>query len=288
VRLLLIKPHPGPSKLSFRILSNNNNYIQRGFFAANSFYNFMPLLLRKVGKGTTMEKAREKTVNCQVCKQGKAMDEVLYGELVSPSVVETIRKRYPDWSDSGYICLDDLNHFRAEYVEDVLEEDKGELSLLESEVVKSMTEHDLLSRDINTDFEDQLTFGQRLADRVAEFGGSWNFIVCFAAVMLLWIGANSMAFIWRPFDPYPFILLNLALSCLAAIQAPIIMMSQNRQEAKDRLRGEQDYRVNLKAELEIRHLNEKLDHLVVHQWQRLLKIQQIQMELMEQLVPRTK
>ena len=235
-----------------------------------------------------MEKDGEKTVSCQVCKQRKTMDEVLYGELVRPSVVETILKRYPDWSDSGYICLDDLNHFRAEYIEDVLEEDKGELSLLESEVVRSMAEHDLLSRDIESEFEEKLSFGQRMADRVAEFGGSWKFLLCFAAVMFLWIGVNSMVFIWRPFDPYPFILLNLALSCLAAVQAPVIMMSQNRQEAKDRLRGEQDYRVNLKAELEIRHLNEKLDHLIVHQWERLLKIQQIQMELMKELVPKNK
>ena len=235
-----------------------------------------------------MEKDTEKTVNCQVCKQWKSMDEVLYGELVRPSVVETIRRRYPDWSDSGYICLNDLNHFRAEYIEDVLEEDKGELSLLESEVVKSMAEHELLSRDIESEFEEKLSFGQRMADRVAEFGGSWNFIVCFAAVMLLWIGVNSVAFFWKPFDPYPFILLNLVLSCLAAIQAPIIMMSQNRQEVKDRLRGEQDYRINLKAELEIHHLNEKLDHLIVNQWERLLKIQQIQMELLKELVPQNK
>ena len=235
-----------------------------------------------------MENDTEKTVNCQVCKQEKTMDEVRYGELVRPSIVETIRKRYPDWSDSGYICLDDLNQFRAEYVEDVLEEDKGELSLLESEVVRSMAEHELLSRDINTYFDEQLTFGQRMADRVAEFGGSWNFLLCFAAVLFLWIGVNCMAFLWRPFDPYPFILLNLVLSCLAAVQAPIIMMSQNRQEAKDRLRGEEDYRVNLKAELEIHHLNEKLDHLIVHQWERLVKIQQIQMELIKELVPKNK
>ena len=235
-----------------------------------------------------MKKDTEKTVNCQVCKRAKTMDEVLYGELVRPSVVETIRKRYPEWSDSGYICLNDLNHFRAEYIEDVLEEDKGELSLLESEVVRSMAEHELLSRDIESEFEEKLSFGQRMADRVAEFGGSWYFLLCFAAVMLLWIGVNSMAFFWHPFDPYPFILLNLALSCLAAVQAPVIMMSQNRQETKDRLRGEQDYRTNLKAELEIRHLNEKLDHLIVHQWERLLKIQQIQMEFMKELMPKNK
>ncbi|MCG6943790.1 MAG: DUF1003 domain-containing protein [Deltaproteobacteria bacterium] len=235
-----------------------------------------------------MKKHTEKTVNCQVCKQAKTMDEVLYAELVRPSVVETIRKKFPGWSDSGYICLIDLNRFRAEYVEDVLEADKGELSLLESEVVRSMTEHELLSRDLNTDFKEQLSLGQRMADRVAEFGGSWNFILCFAAVLFFWIVANSIAFFWRPFDPYPFILLNLVLSCLAAIQAPVIMMSQNRQEAKDRLRAEYDYRVNLKAELEIRHLNEKIDHLIIHQWERLLEIQQIQMELMEELGPKTR
>ena len=235
-----------------------------------------------------MTKDKAKMVTCQVCKQEKTMDEVLYAELVRPSVVETIRKKVPDWSDFGYICLNDLNHFRAQYVEDVLEEDKGELSLIEAEVVRSMTEHELLSRDINTDFEEQLTLGERLADRVAEFGGSWNFILCFAAILLLWIVTNSIVFLWRPFDPYPFILLNLVLSCLAALQAPIIMMSQNRQEAKDRMRGEHDYRVNLKAELEIRHLNEKVDHLIIHQWERLLKIQQIQMELIEELAPQNR
>ena len=100
----------------------------------------------------------------------------------------------------------------------------------------------------------------------------------------MWIAINSIPLLWRPFDVYPYILLNLALSGLAAIQAPIIMMSQNRQEAKDRLRSEHDYRVNLKAELEIRQLHWKLDQLLTHQWQRLLEIQQIQMDLMEELV----
>jgi len=98
---------------------------------------------------------------------------------------------------------------------------------------------------------------------------------------------NSALIIWKPFDPYPFIFLNLILSCLAAIQAPIIMMSQNRQEARDRLHAEQDYRMNLKAELEIRHLHEKIDHLLMNQWQRLMEIQQIQMELMDELSHKT-
>ncbi|HSA81745.1 MAG TPA: DUF1003 domain-containing protein, partial [Geminicoccaceae bacterium] len=122
-------------------------------------------------------------------------------------------------------------------------------------------------------------------DAIAAFGGSWTFILLFGAVILVWVLINAVALLARPFDPYPFILLNLVLSCLAAVQAPIIMMSQNRQEARDRLRSENDYRVNLKAELEIRHLHEKLDHLLQHQWERLMEIQQIQIELMNEIAP---
>jgi uncharacterized membrane protein len=122
-----------------------------------------------------------------------------------------------------------------------------------------------------------------MADKLADFGGSWRFISIFGGILFLWIVINSVLMIWKPFDPYPFIFLNLILSCLAAIQAPIIMMSQNRQEARDRLHAEQDYRINLKAELEIRHLHEKIDHLLMNQWQRLMEIQQIQMELMDEL-----
>ena len=122
-----------------------------------------------------------------------------------------------------------------------------------------------------------------MADKLADFGGSWRFIGIFCGLLFLWIVINSALIIWKPFDPYPFIFLNLILSCLAAIQAPVILMSQNRQEARDRLQAEYDYRINLKAELEIRHLHEKIDHLLMNQWQRLLEIQQIQMELMEEL-----
>ncbi len=235
-----------------------------------------------------MERKQLQTVLCQICGKQKRSDEALPGELVRPSLVKTIHKEHPEFSSSGYICLEDLNHFRALHVEDVLEEDRGELSHLEADIVRSMQEHEILSRDINTEFDRQLTLGERLADRIAEFGGSWTFILLFFFVLVVWMIINSVAFLWRPFDPYPFILLNLLLSCLAAVQAPVIMMSQNRQEDKDRLRSENDYRVNLKAELEIRHLNEKMDHLLVNQWERLLEIQRIQMELMQEMVPRSR
>ena len=118
---------------------------------------------------------------------------------------------------------------------------------------------------------------------MADFGGSWTFIVSFFFVLAVWMAFNVWVASRDVFDPYPFILLNLVLSCLAAIQAPIIMMSQKRQETKDRMRSENDYRVNLKAELEIRHLHEKMDHLINRQWERLAEIQQIQLEIMQDL-----
>jgi uncharacterized membrane protein len=116
---------------------------------------------------------------------------------------------------------------------------------------------------------------------MADFGGSWAFILSFAAVLTIWIVINLQ--VRTPFDPFPFILLNLILSCIAAIQAPIIMMSQNRQEHRDRLRAEEDYKVNLKAELEIRALIAKIDQLRQHQWRRLLELQHIQLDLMNEL-----
>jgi len=230
-----------------------------------------------------MARRQQDTVLCQICKEQKKRGETIPAELIREPIVEIIRKTYPDWSSSGFICISDLNQFRANYVKNVLEKEKGEISTIEEQVIRSVKENELLSKNINTEFEQKLTSGERLADKIADFGGSWNFIVIFGGVLLLWVAVNSMILIWRPFDPYPFILLNLVLSCLAAVQAPVILMSQNRQESRDRLRSEHDYLINLKAELEIRHLHEKIDHLLMNQWQRLLEIQEIQMELMEEL-----
>lgn len=230
-----------------------------------------------------MKKRSEKTLICQICKKQKKPSEVIPAELVSQPVSDTIKKTYPDWINDGYICLSDLNHFRALHVKNVLETEKGELSNLENQVMKSLEEHEILSKNINEEFDQKLTFGEKLADKMAVGAGSWRFIIGFAIILIIWIVLNSVILLWKPFDPYPFILLNLVLSCVAAIQAPIILMSQNREEAKDQLRSEHDYRVNLKAELEIRHLHEKMDHLLMNQWQRLLEIQEIQIDLMEEL-----
>jgi uncharacterized membrane protein len=179
--------------------------------------------------------------------------------------------------------LNDLGPFRRDYVKEVLEEEIGELSALDQEVIDSLQEREILSENIGKEFEEELTFGQRLSDRIASFGGSWTFITIFGAVLFVWIIINTIVLATRAFDPYPFILMNLILSCLAALQAPIIMMSQNRAEARDRARAENDYKVNLKAELEIRHLHEKIDHLLRKQYNRLFEIQQIQIELLQEL-----
>ena len=224
---------------------------------------------------------RKHPVECRIC--GKIKDNMIPAALVRPAVMAEIQKVHPDFSGEGEICSEDLNHFRSLYIQSLLADEQGELSTLDREVVESLQQHELLSSDFDLTYEKKLTFGDMLSDKIAAFGGSWKFILLFAAVMAIWVMINTIVLLWKPFDPYPFILLNLVLSCLAAMQAPVIMMSQNRQEEKDRLRGEHDYQVNLKAELEIRHLHEKVDHLLSRQWERLVAIQQVQLELMEEL-----
>ncbi len=206
----------------------------------------------------------------------------MLGELVRPSIVNIIQKSYPEWSPSGYICFTDLNNFRGQYVKEILEDEKGELSSIDKEVIKSLSEHDLLSRDTTMEYDKQLTYGERLADRVADFAGSWSFLILAMGIIIVWVLVNAFVIVFR-YDPYPFILLNLVLSCIAALQAPIIIMSQNRQAERDRIRAQEDYKVNLKAELEIRHLSDKIDHILTKQWERMMDIQQIQMELMAEL-----
>jgi len=220
---------------------------------------------------------------CCVCKQAKPQTAGLIGELIRPSLLEFIIKRYPQCHGESFICFEDLADCRKDYVKELLQDEIGELSDLDNEVIESLRQNELLSSDIGKELQDKLTFGERLSDRIAEFGGSWRFLITFGCILVVWIVANGVWWANRSFDPYPFILLNLILSCLAAVQAPIIMMSQNRAEARDRLRAENDYKVNLKAELEIRHLHEKVDHLLRRQYNRLFEIQQIQIELLEEL-----
>lgn len=229
-----------------------------------------------------------KIIKCPICNEEKKTAELVKGSTLKSSLIETIRHEHPDWSSDEYICLNDLTHYRKEHIDEILEIERGTLSNLEIEVAKSLKDEELLSKNTDKQFDSSSTFGERIADKVALFGGSWKFIIMFGAIIFIWITINATFIILkRPFDPFPFILLNLLLSCLAALQAPVIMMSQNRQEDKDRLRAEHDYQINLKAELEIRHLNEKID-FITHQWVKLMETQEMQIEIMEELLNREK
>ena len=227
--------------------------------------------------------ATDKLLSCSVCGKAMGPDDGLPSHMVRDSVLELIRHDHPEWQPGGMVCADDLHRYRMELVEDMLAAERGELSELDAQVVEALKQQELLTADVNREFDEQVTPSQWVADRVARFGGSWGFILGFGAVLAVWITVNSTALLAGHFDPYPYILLNLVLSCLAAIQAPVIMMSQNRQEAKDRLRSEYDYRVNLKAELEVRLLGARFDLLLGRQWQHLMEIQQVQMDLLEDL-----
>lgn len=164
------------------------------------------------------------------------------------------------------------------------------LSKQEKDLIDRILERKHTVRNINKEFDNQLTLGQRVADKVAAFGGSWTFIIIFGSILVTWIVLNSLilAHSKAAFDPYPYILLNLFLSMLAAIQAPIIMMSQNRQAAKDRLDAAHDYEINIKAETEIAKVHEKLDDLREKRWSELVQMQQEQIELLTKLLEENK
>jgi len=199
-------------------------------------------------------------------------------------IFNLIKSEHPAFNEDCYISLDELNHYRRLYLSSLIIKESGEIDALDKDVMEAIKNNSLLSENIEESIGVKQTFGQKLADKIASFGGSWTFIVIFFIFILLWMGTNIWILTKKSFDPFPFILLNLILSCLAAIQAPIIMMSQNRKEEKDRLRGENDYKINLKAELEIKLLSEKIDHLIVHQNKKLIEIQEIQADYLEDLM----
>lgn len=211
--------------------------------------------------------------------------EMILGKAIRTSVYNIIKSEHTKFTKHSTISISELNHYRQRYLESYLLNEAGELTKLEEDVLDSIEKQELISASTLVD-NDQIAgnYGQRLADRVASFGGSWKFIIIFSVLIFIWISGNIILLADKGFDPYPFILLNLILSCLAALQAPVIMMSQNRQEEKDRQRAKMDYMVNLKAELEIRTLHEKLDHLIIHQQQELLNIQQLQVEMMNDIM----
>jgi uncharacterized membrane protein len=222
-------------------------------------------------------------IPCAVCGREFAADALVASDLLPSATLELIQADHPNWTMASAICTHDLARYRARQAERLIEEELGELTDLEREVVHVLEKQTLVASNTEREIAERRTFGERVADRIARFGGSWGFILSFIGFLVIWIVINTIALFYRPFDPFPFILLNLILSCVAALQAPVIMMSQNRQEAKDRLRAENDYQVNLKAELEIRLLSARVDRLLHHQWRRLIELQQIQVDLIREL-----
>lgn len=229
-----------------------------------------------------------KKVICHISKKEVHLNDAKKADELPEALYALIKKAHPDFSKESHISLDELNQFRKKYISSIIEQEIGELNKLENEVVDAISSNKILSENIEEDLDETLTFGQRIADYVAKFGGSWTFIICFFSFIVGWMGLNVYILATHAFDQYPFMALNLILSCLAAIQAPIIMMSQNRQGEKDRQRSEHDYKINLKAELEIKLLHEKLDHLMIHQNKRLLEIQEIQSDYLEDILEELK
>jgi uncharacterized membrane protein len=207
-------------------------------------------------------------------------NEKISAKSIRPTVYKLIVKEHPEFTKENFLSLTELNLYREKAISNYLKKEKGALSDLENNVLRSIKDNTTISQEVEDDKNQKLTVGQRIADKVATFGGSWTFIITFGTFILFWIVINVFLLINKAFDPYPFILLNLILSCLAAMQAPVIMMSQNRQEEKDRERAKNDYMINLKSELEIRVLHEKIDHFILNQQQELFEIQKTQIELM--------
>jgi len=221
---------------------------------------------------------------CQVCGKPKDASDLAEAADLRPALSRLVREDVRDWDEGGRICTDCLQKYRQLYLTQLLADETGELGELEAEVAQVLSRGTLLTPSTAPVEQDRaLRFGERMADRVADWGGSWSFILIFVAVLALWMAGNVSGLLFGSFDPYPFILLNLVLSCIAALQAPISMMRKRRQEAQDRRRAENDYQINLKAELELRQLHEKIDHQLTHQWRRLLEIQRIQVDLLHEM-----
>ncbi len=223
------------------------------------------------------------TVTCPLCGKPGDPETFQVPSALNKDFVALVKRDFPDWKVNTPVCPDCFQKYHRH----ALASEWSRFTRFERDLVRRISRRLPAAKNTNVAFDETLTFGQRIADRVAQFGGSWTFIFIFAGVLLVWVVVNTILLIkgpGGPFDPYPYILLNLFLSMLAAIQAPVIMMSQNRQSAKDRLDASHDYEVNLKAELEIQQLHQKMDELREAQWRQLVTMQQEQIQFLRSIV----
>jgi len=222
------------------------------------------------------------TKTCPVCNKLFPEQETIPYSALNQSFRHILKAAAPNIAENDHVCLNCFENARTQSFTKQLKRNQKELTHLENQVLQKLSDREIIAAS-PTDIECKLTLGQQISDKVATFGGSWAFILSFLGMLIIWIIFNSVMIATKRFDPYPFILLNLVLSCVAALQAPVIMMSQNRKEEKDRQRAENDYMVNLKSELEIRTLHDKMDHLLRSQMHTLMDFQEAQLEILQRL-----
>lgn len=227
--------------------------------------------------------AEEKTAICFIDHQKHMVIDGRYLKDLEPATRNLIKSDYPSAKVTDFICDHDLLKYQLMRVDGMVRSDVKQTRKINRRLTRAMQSDDYEIVDVNENLEKTLTFGQRVSDAVARFGGSWGFIGVFTFVLVAWMFVNGAGIFGIKFDPFPFILLNLALSCIAAIQAPIIMMSQNRAADRDRMNSENDYHVNLKSEHELRILHAKLDNLTQNQLPHTLEIQKLEIEILGQI-----
>lgn len=220
---------------------------------------------------------------CIVCNNRFTVTEGLFLRDLNDTLKDKIQNTIPDSRDSSFVCLKDIQRIRLQNMQDIIDKDLKKDREMNARLQKELSKDTYVNKNLNDTVHGRLTEGEKLADAVAKFGGSWGFIIIFIIILVTWMGLNVFHVFGMHFDPYPFILLNLFLSCVAAIQAPIIMMSQNRQAQRDRFDAENDYRTNNKSEMEIRILHEKIDQLNEVQWPHILYIQKMQISILSEL-----
>lgn len=225
----------------------------------------------------------DKNKVCVICGKHFQASEGLFLRDLNPRLKGKIMERADFARNSSFICLKDLQSIRIEDMQSIIDQDLDVDQRMNAELQKELAKDTYVIRNLNDTVNGHLTKGQRTADAVAKFGGSWGFIISFAVILVIWMTINVVHLFGISFDPYPFILLNLFLSCVAAIQAPIIMMSQNRQAERDRFDAENDYRTNLKSEMEIRLLHKKVDQMNEVQWPHILDIEKMQIEVLSEI-----
>ncbi|KRL05451.1 DUF1003 domain-containing protein [Liquorilactobacillus oeni] len=223
---------------------------------------------------------QKRTVFCLVDHKEYDLIDGVFLEDLDGSIKALIRRDFPKAANQDFICSEHLVHYRLQRMDQMIAKDYRQNHRINQKLTRVMEKDAYEVIDVQKQLENSLTFGQRVADAVARFGGSWPFIISFVSLMVLWILVNTFHLFGVKFDSFPFILLNLFLSMVAAVQAPLIMMSQNRAAKYDRMESRNDYHVNLKSEEEIRVLHSKIDHLIQQDQPNILQIQKIQTEML--------